>query len=186
MRRLVAVLMVGWIANGLAAEVERAEINFDGTGYRYLFSATLAATPDAVRRIVTDYDRLARLNDEIISSAVLVRYDERRLKRRLLMRHCLLLYCFKLDFVEQVDIRANGEIATEIVPAESTFYRGQAVWRIEAVGADHTRITVEATQEPKFWIPPLIGPLLMKASFMSEVQQTNDAIERLARDEPLQ
>ncbi len=164
----------------MAANLERAEIRFSNGAYRYFFAATLNANADAVRAVVGDFERLARLNDDIITSHVLARYDEHRLKRRLLLKHCLLVFCFDLDFVEQVEILPNGDIETHIIPAESTFIRGESVWRISALDATHTRVTLEADQEPRFWIPPLIGPLIIKSSFIAEVTETINKLEQAA------
>lgn len=163
-----------------AAEIERAEIRFRDGAYRYYFAATLNANIEAVRAVVGDYERLARLNDDIITSHLIERYDEHRLKRRLLVKHCLLVFCFNLDFVERVETLPNGDIETHIIPEESNFHRGASVWRITALDADHTRVTLEADQEPKFWIPPVIGPLIIKGSFVAEVTETLNKLERLA------
>ncbi len=176
----VACALAALSSLATAADIERAEIHFSNGGYRYFLAATLNANADAVRAVVSDFERLARLNDDIITSHLLARYDEHRLKRRLLLKHCLLVFCFDLNFVEQVEILPNGDIETHIIPAESTFNRGESVWRISAVDATHTRVTLEADQEPKFWIPPMVGPLIVKSSFIAEVTETINKIEQLA------
>lgn len=164
-----------------AAEVERADLHFANGAYRYLFSATLAAEEKAVRAVVADFDRLGRLNDDIITSRVIARYSDTQLKRQLLLKHCLLVFCFNLDFVELVEILPNGDIETRIVPEESSFHRGTSVWRIAAVDSTHTRVTLEADQAPRFFIPPIIGPLVIKGSFLREVNETLQKLEAAAR-----
>lgn len=163
-----------------AADIERADLHFSNGAYRYLFSATLTASEHAVRAVVTDFDRLGRLNDDIVASRVIARYSDSRLKRQLLLKHCLLVFCFDLDFVELVEILPNGDIETRIVPEESSFHRGTSVWRIAAVDATHTRVTLEADQAPRFFIPPLIGPLVIKGSFLREVTETLQKLEQAA------
>ena len=183
-------LVIGYalalIAPGATAvTLEQAEIRFRGNSYHYRFSARLEARPEAVRAVVTDYDRLARINNDIVLSRVLVRYDEASLKRQLLMKHCVLVFCFDLDFVERVDFLSNGDITTRVIPGEGNFLHGDTVWRFEALPDGATRVTMEGDQEPDFFIPPVIGPLIMKRTFLREISETNERIETLARDEPV-
>jgi hypothetical protein len=163
-----------------AATIERTDLIFKGRAYHYLFSARLAATPSAVRAVVSDIERLARLNDDIVTSQILVRESEHKLKRRLLIKHCILVFCFDIDFVEWLEVLPSGDIATHIVPGEGNLKRGEAIWRIEALSDTETRVTMEADQEPDFWIPPLVGPLLIKHSFIKEVSETLNKLETLA------
>jgi len=163
-----------------AATLERTDLNFHGRAYHYLFSARLDANPAAVRAIVSDIDRLARLNDEIITSQILSRESDQKLTRRLLLKHCILVFCFDIDFVEELEVLPSGDIATRIIPGAGNFERGETIWRIEAISETQTRVTMEADQEPDFWIPPLIGPMLIQHSFIEEVTETLNNIERLA------
>ncbi len=178
-----AVLILTAIAIARAApavEVERAEIRFVGRAYHYHFSALLAADAADVRAVVTDYDRLARINDNVVTSRLIERYGPTSLKRQLLIKQCLLVFCFDLNFVERVDFLPNGDITTDILPRESNFRSGTSVWRIVPVAPASTRVTLEASQEPDFWIPPIIGPLIMKRTFLAEVRETTAKIEQLA------
>ena len=60
------------------------------------------------------------------------------------------------------------------------FRRGDTLWRVTAIDEHRTLVSMQADQEPEFWIPPIIGPLLIKHSFVSEVHETVDKLERLA------
>lgn len=168
-----------------ASSVEHAEIRFDGSNYRYRFTAHLDAPAAAVRGVMTDYERLSRINDDIIVSRVITVYDEHSLKRQLLMKHCVLVFCFDLNFVERVELRSDGDIVTTVVPGEGNFRQGETVWHIEALPDGGTRVTTAADQEPDFFIPPVIGPFIMKRSFLKEITETTRRIEALARDEPV-
>ena len=133
---------------------------------------------DAVHAVVTDYDRMQRINDDIVASRVLARYDNGELKRLLKLRHCILMFCFDMDFVERVRESA-GHITTTIVPEESTFFDGTAHWQLETLPGGYTRVSVSARQSPRFWIPPLLGPIILKRVFMREVAETCATIERI-------
>lgn len=166
-----------------ASETERAEIRFSGNTYEYTFIALLTGSSAAVRAVVTDYDNLRRINDGIIESRVLERYDNGDLKRVLRLKHCILVVCFDMNFVENVH-ESPGRIVTTVIPTESNFADGTAEWLIEAVDAAHTRISVSARQSPTFWIPPVIGPLMIRHVFLREVKETCANIERIVSAGP--
>jgi hypothetical protein len=175
------LLGVGLTFSLRASDVEQAEIKFAGAQYRYQFTIAVEGPIDTVREIVTDYEHLDRINDDIIKSEIIERYDETKLKRRLWLNHCILVFCFDLYFVEDVEILNDGSIRTTVIPTESNFRHGVATWRLESITDTSTRISVKAEQEPDFWIPPVIGPLLFKRAFIKEVRKTADNIEREAR-----
>jgi hypothetical protein len=165
----------------MASEIKQADINFTGRTYQYHFIIELQAPLEVVRDIVTDYDNLARINDDIVQSEILEHYNDRQLKRRMWLNHCVLVFCFDLYFVENVEELDDGTITTTVIAAESNFRRGYSKWRIESVSANVTRISVEAEQEPDFWIPPIIGPMIFKRAFMKEVRETAIKIELEAK-----
>ena len=161
-----------------AAETERAEISFEGRTYQYIFIARMRGDINAVHAVVTDYDHMQRINDDIVESRVLARYDNGELKRLLRLRHCILVFCFDMDFVERVR-ESPGHIITIVVPEESTFLDGTANWQLQALDGGYTRISVSARQTPRFWIPPVLGPMILKRVFMQEVAETCANIERI-------
>ncbi|MEX2482385.1 MAG: hypothetical protein WD928_16125 [Gammaproteobacteria bacterium] len=180
----LAGLLLLWTAHSvcavLAAE-ESADIAFNGNTYAYTYSTILEGAHSAILRVASDYEHLDRLNDSITESRVLERYDENSLKRLLALRKCVLFLCFRLRFVEHVRIESDA-IHTTIIPAESTFHDGTGEWRFEAVDDHRTRITMRASQTPDFWIPPVLGPALLKRVFLAEVRETCANLERLARE----
>jgi hypothetical protein len=181
LRCAVLLLGIGLTFSLRASDVEQAEIKFVGSAYWHKFTIAVEGSLEAVREIVTDYDHLDRINGDIIKSEIIERFNETKLKRRLWLNHCVLVFCFDLYFVEHVEILNDGSIRTTVLPNESNFRRGVATWRLDSITDTSTRISVEAEQEPDFWIPPVIGPLLFKRTFMKEVRKTADNIEREAR-----
>jgi hypothetical protein len=173
---VLTVSSIGQVTH--AFETAAANISFRGNTYTYTFSAVLQGSSDAVLAIVTDYDNLQPINDNIIESRVLERYAHGELKRILRLRQCILVFCFKLKFVEHISESGNTITAT-IIPAESNFRDGVAEWLIEPLDDTHTRLTLSATQTPDFWLPPIIGPLILKRVFMIEVRETCARIEQL-------
>ena len=173
-------LLIGGNASGAARDDEQAEFAFAHNAYRYTYATALDADVEAVTAIVTDFDRLHRLNDGITVSRVLERYDEHHVKRLLDGRQCVLMFCFKLRLVEDVRV-TPGHVRARVIAGEGSFSAGDMDWYYTAAGAGRTRITFSAAQTLDIWIPPVIGPLVLKRVFLREVRETCANIERLAR-----
>lgn len=175
------LLLVLLVATGVhASQTERAELSFSGSTYNYTFVAVVNGDAEMIRAVVTDYDQMQRLNDDVVESRVIERYSASELKRLLRVKQCILFFCFDITFVEHVTETAE-RIITTIVPQESTFSEGEASWLIEPIAGNRTRITVNAIQTPEFWIPPVLGPLILKREFLSEVAETCANIERIVQ-----
>lgn len=164
-----------------ASTLESTRFDFAGSMYHYRFSAHITAPASAVRAVVNDVDQLARTNDSIRLSRVLSTSPDGSWVRQLRLRQCVLVFCFDIDFVERVHADANGDLRTTVLPGRGNFRQGEAVWQITPLADGSTRMVMEASQEPDFWIPPVIGPLIMKRTFTHEVEETIVNIERLAR-----
>ncbi|MBT8446963.1 MAG: SRPBCC family protein [Gammaproteobacteria bacterium] len=163
-----------------AWEIETASIDFEGRSYRYDIAIVVAAPAAAVRHLVTDYEHLAYINSEVVESVILEHLGPGRLKRRMVIKHCLRPICIDMIHVETVEEQPDGSIVSTIIPRESNFEDGVATWRIDAVDADTTRVSVSALQTPSFWIPPFIGPRLIRRSFVAQVRNTARNIEQIA------
>lgn len=182
---LSAALLCALVArSAVAADIESIDFRYADHRYRYRYVAHVLAPVAAVRRVMTDYERLSRVNDDIVVSRVLARFGDGQIKRQMLLKHCVLLFCFDLDLVEHLETRDDGTIVATIAPDEGNIHRGHTEMKIEGLPDGSTRITATAEQEPAFFIPPLLGPLLMKRSFLRETVETARRIEALAREEP--
>ena len=65
-----------------------------------------------------------------------------------------------------------------IVPEFSNFRSGYANWALrEEGGGTHLLFTTQL--EPSFWVPPLIGPWLIRYKLREEALQSVDNLEQL-------
>ena len=180
MKRRTCVILTLLVSCAAYAKLTHTDIEVVGNAYRYQFEADIAAPFDDTRAVVTDYNHLKRINDGVIESRIVKTYGKHKLKRELLMEQCVLVFCFDLRFTEQVEEHGRNKIVARIIPEESNFRRGIATWQLEAIGPANTRLRVNAEQEPDFWIPPVIGPTMIKHVFRKEIEETTQKIELAA------
>lgn len=166
----------------VAAEINYASVRHDRGIYAIEFDATLAAPPARVYRLLTDYDHLHDLIDAIVTSAVVGEQGE-LLKTRLQMHSCILFFCRDTVLVEQVQGNGQDRIRAAVVPAESDFRSGESLWTIVPAATGRTRVSLRRQLEPDFWVPPVIGPWLVKKKMVQELTVMLERLEQLARDE---
>jgi hypothetical protein len=182
---LSAVLLLG-MTLVRAGEVQHARVDHQDGDYSVDISVKVSGERDTIYNIATDYKQLARLSDLIVESGLVTRVDPGGttvVRRRLVTRTCVLYYCFNATLVEDVWEPVSGIIRTVFVPEESDFLYGEAIWRVLKIDDTHTLITFHSKFRPDFWVPPLIGPLVIKRMMLNAAEQTIENIETIAGSE---
>ncbi len=144
--------------------------------YAIHVSARLPVPARFVRQVLTDYDHLYRISSSIIESEVLAAYEDGGALVRSKVLCCTALFCQEVERVEKVDVVDDSRIVVTIVPGYSEFRSGMAVWRLEDEG-EYTLLDYQASIEPDFFIPPLLGVSMVKKHIYTEFR---DAFFRLA------
>lgn len=182
--RAAALWLLAYIPNGNAADILHSEVHHRDGVYRVRFSVHVYAEAQAVRALMTDYARLSRLSPVVTSTEVVQRSADGTQRLRLKLRACVWIFCKDLRKLEDVSTRTNGEIVTVAIPNESDFSHAVERWRIVAAPdgarAARTRIEYEAEMTPSFFVPPFLGPALIKRALRRELTHSIETLERLA------
>ncbi|MCG8324253.1 MAG: hypothetical protein MI673_01965 [Thiotrichales bacterium] len=164
-----------------AGTIEDLKVEYLHGRYSVRFAATVDAHSSRVFKVITNYDQLHRLNDAFIESRLLSKSKNQ--KRSLVVSNmCLLFYCFEARMVEDVIERDGREIISVVDISESDYHYGRNHWTLTPLSDQQTRLEFHCEKEPAFWIPPVIGPLLVKQQMRSASLETIRRIEHLARD----
>ena len=175
---LAAPLVWGEIG---AAEVQRLALARDGQTYRLDGSFTLSVPPDEAWRMLTDYEGLPRLNPSIKKTRVLATDGPTRHRLYARTRLCAYVFCKTLDHVQWMTQHPPGRLEAEIDPADSDFEQGAARWELTPAAAG-SRLDMSIEVRPRFWVPPVVGPWLIREALRAQAQRTADGIERLAAE----
>ncbi len=163
-----------------AGTVRDSEVSHEAGVYRVRMAVEVAAGFEAVRGVITDYANLDRVSPMIKHSTLLDDPGEPR--RELQLEFCVLFFCFQPRMVERVQEHGSEMVVTTVIPEHSDFRSGQTRWQIRALEPGRTLIRFDTTVAPDFWIPPLIGPLMLAHKLQREAQLTIENIEVLARE----
>ena len=150
--------------------------------YTVSFEVVLDADRDKVWQIMTDYEHLPRVSKIIVKSRVLKQHDANRHRVGVTLEACVLIFCKTVKRMVDIEARPPTEILVSEVPDQSDFREGLERWRIAAEGVK-TRLHYTAELVPDFFIPPLVGPVMVKYLLRREIRLTALTVEALANHE---
>ena len=179
---LLAALGLGYASAARSAEVLTVEVSHTGGRYGVVFDVRLAAPQPRLKRYLTDYANYATYFSTIRESAVLSGEPGGLQRIRLRAHSCVWFFCRTVTMVKDIAEQEPGEILAHIDPALSDFAEATEHWRILADG-DQTRLQYEAELVPDFFVPPLIGPWLLKNSIRKSLLSGARKLEALAGEQ---
>jgi len=162
-----------------AEEILDSWVTHDAGVYRMSVDINIQAPPLVVHQRITDYAHLPEINPSIEESEILQVLGPYRHRVRSIVNVCILFYCRRVNQVQDITQANRNTIMAVTLPELSDFRRGLALWWLRENGAA-TRLQFSAEFEPDFWVPPLIGPWLIKRKLVYEVAETARRIERTA------
>jgi len=160
-----------------AEEILDSWVTHDAGTYRMSVDINIQAPSAIVHQRITDYAHLPEINPSIEESEVLEVLGPYRHRVRSIVKVCILFYCRHVNQVQDISQTGRDVLEAVTLPELSDFRRGLARWRLTGNGAA-TRLQFNAEFEPDFWVPPLIGPWLIKRKLVYEVADTARRIER--------
>lgn len=134
------------------------------------------ATPERVIDSLTDYPNLKNIIPSVSSARLLEANSNYDLVETTLY-NCVLFFCKKLTNVQKVMI-TDKSITALTIPDDSDFKYAFMTWQIEQ-DSGATTVTYHAEIELNFWIPPLIGPSILKHKLKKENILVSKALDSI-------
>jgi len=172
------------IVSATAGEIQKSVIDYVHGEYTVEFDGQVAAAPAEVYRLVTDHDHLYLLNNIVLESKLLTRPDAPEQQRRVVLHVCILFFCRNMKLVESLQGNGSDELVATVVPAVSDFKTGKTIWRVTPAGVAQSRLRLQSTFRPRFWVPPVIGPLLIRKKMEHELSVMITRLEQYAGTTP--
>ena len=148
--------------------------------YQLQLDAHLAAPPEMVWATLTDYPNLHRLSRAVQLSEELGTDPDGSHWVRTLSHVCVWIYCRDLEHVQRIRREGMGRLEANSVPELSDFAFGFAQWSLLPENGG-TRMEFTARLRPAFWVPPLLGPFLIRQGLQSTALDALQGLEREAR-----
>lgn len=162
-----------------AAQTRSLSVTFDDGRYSTRMQVFMAAPAAAAMQVLQDYRHLARLNPAVQKAVVLSSKGGDTLLETTL-ELCVAFLCKTLHQVQHMQVLGLHALQADVIPAQSDLSFGHASWRFTPTQGG-TLMDFSAQIDPKFWVPPLIGPWLIRMELEEQARITSRNLERLAR-----
>jgi hypothetical protein len=179
MRVRGALVWLLWSASAAGTTIHSAAVSYQSGTFIIEVDALLDVAESRARTLLTDYNHLERFSPAVERSEILNSHAPGEYRVRTVTQICLWFYCQRMTRVEDVVEAHDGSITAVVVPQLSDFSSGNMrlnLWQ-EVAG---TRMLIRSEVTPDVWIPPLLGPWLIKRALYAEAVETVHNLERLA------
>jgi hypothetical protein len=178
--------LIPCIPTSTAGELEELSVTDADGAYSLRIAEVLDVPADYVRKVITDYKHAYRIDPTITKVEVLLTHRDGVVRVRNLSEQCVGPFCFEIAWAGDIVETKEGDIQVRTLPELSNFESGSAIWRIRPQG-EHTWVFYESSLKPAFFIPPVIGHIIMKKHIKKDALDIFKNIERqamtlLARD----
>lgn len=174
---VASVALAGVPARG--ADLLDVSVEKEGERYTMASRTYFEAPPEAVFRVLSDYDRFERISSIFEDVRFIAPAGDGTPRAFTLLKGCVLFFCKTIERIEELHFTPHSRIVAEVEPEHSDFAYGRTEWRFIPSGSG-TEVHYRMEMEPGFWVPPLIGPYIMKRSFRSDAVEALNRIEALA------
>ena len=165
----------------IAGEIISSSVEHEDERYIVEVDMRIDADPGKVYELITSYENLQQLNDNIEKSELLYSLDDNNHRVRVISDACVMFFCKTITQVQDIQEVSNEVIVATVIPEKSSFDYAHARWHIRKEG-EATRITFNSDLKPSFWVPPVIGPPMIKSKLEDEVLGTIETLEELANN----
>jgi len=179
MRTVFLLLCV--TATAGAAEMRSVEVDRIEGRYVMRSEVRFAASVEAVYSVFANYDLSTQFSGAIVESRNIKAVQGGQPGFYILNRGCVLFFCKSFERYGYVELEPYKIIRASIDPERSDFHLSNESWRFERDGTG-TVVTYDLEFKPKFWVPPVIGPYVIKRKLRDDGGDAVDRIEAIAQD----
>ena len=162
-----------------AAEIRQAAIQHTGNRYVVAVDSQVATTPRRVSALLNDFDHFDQLHHTIIVSKLLERTTNGDHRVLIVARPCVLMFCKNISQVAAFRSISETHLRATMESNADDFSFGELEWHLQPSGDGGTRVQFDAELEPAFWVPPVIGPWILKHTLRSLATGVVENLEEL-------
>lgn len=177
---LLPLLMLAGIGAG-AAEMRSIVVDRVEGVYVMQSEVRFAADIKDVFAVFADYDLSTQFSGAIVEAHNIEARDGGQPGFYIRNHGCVLFFCKSFERYGYVEREPFKVIRASIDPERSDFHLSNESWRFRSDDSG-TVVTYNLEFKPKFWVPPVIGPYVIKRKLRSDGGNAVDRIEALAQE----
>lgn len=180
-RRAAVVVALVSALPAFAADLRDVRVERDGELYQMRSEVYFAVERVALYEVFRDWNLSPQFSSWVVEARNLEPDDTGRPGFYIRNHGCMLFICKTLVREGYVADRPYEVIRASADAERSDFSISNETWRFESEG-DGTLVVYELDMEPKFWVPPVIGPWVIKRKLRNDGRDALDRIERIAQE----
>jgi hypothetical protein len=161
------------------ADLRTIEVEREDDRYSLRSEAYFAANRADLYRVLTNYDLFEQFSSAYVETRNVEEDEQGRPRFFTRMQGCVLLFCRSFVRRGYLLLTPKSEIVAVAEPEDSDFNYSRERWRLQTEG-EGTLLIYDFEMEPGFWVPPVIGPYVIKRSLRAGGSDAIDRIEALA------
>ena len=177
---VVALLLTSMSLMAAGADLREVVVEKQDDRYKLRSETWFDADRDALYRILTDYEQFRKFTTAFVESRNVEPDEFGRPGFYTRMQGCVLMFCKSYIRAGHLILTPISDIIAVVDPELSNFKYARERWQLFPDG-DGTLLIYTFEMEPDFWIPPLIGPYVVKRTLRNGGVNAVDRIEALAQ-----
>jgi hypothetical protein len=173
-------------AQAHAAQVLGVRVTRDDGRFLIGMRIAIDASPPAVFRALQDYPAMKRYNPDLRAVRIQPTRVPGRVRLFTTIHTCVLVFCKTLhqeQIMTAVAGTDGGVLEAELLPRGGAFKAGSGRWTVRACRTAPSKTCLDAriVLVPAFWVPPVIGPWVLRRKMAEEARRTSAGLETMAR-----
>ena len=174
-----AVLLLLEIVPLNAAELRNVVVEKIGDRYHLTSITYFDASQSQLYKALTDFDKYPLFSSAFVEAENREPDEQGRPGFYTKMEGCALLFCKTYIRIGYLELEPEHDIVAVVDPEQSNFAYSRERWQLIPEG-EGTIMIYNFEMEPGFWVPPLIGPYVIKRALKASGGNAVGRIETVA------
>ena len=179
-RLIAAAALLCMAVSASPADLRTLKVDLEDGRYLLVSEAWLNVSPDALYRVLTDYDLFVKFSSSFVESRNLAPTADGEPRFFTRMEACVLWFCKSFKRNGHLILEPPFDIASAADPETSDFDYSHESWRLSPED-EGTLMTYTFDMDPSFWVPPIVGPFFMKRALLNSGENAINRIEAVAQ-----
>jgi hypothetical protein len=163
-----------------AAEMRSVDVEYEDSRYTVQSEVWFNAPREKIYEVFSHWDLSTQFSSVIVKSNDLEPDEHGRPQFFVRNRGCVLFFCKTFERQGHVESQPFEVLRAFADPALSDFLISNESWTFTTEHGG-TVVVYRLLMQPRFWVPPVIGPYLIKRKFRNDGGAAIDRIEEIAR-----
>ncbi len=176
---VAALLLVLPLCVG-AADIQKVVVERDGDVYSMQSEVRFEATLEQLYDVLVDWDLSTQFSSVVVESRNVEPDELGRPQFYIRNEACIMFFCKSFERAGYVETEPYVSIRAYADPERSDFHISNESWRF-VDDKDGAIVIYNLEFDPKFWVPPVIGPYLIKRKLKKDGPEALIRIDRIAQ-----